>query len=142
LTAPRIVVDPGSGVAPWRQVRDQLAHLVRTGALPVGTRLPPIRQLAGDLGLAAGTVARVYRELETAGVLSTARRAGTVVAAVPEAPVPQADPLAELAADYATRAAALGADAETAAAAVHAAWPAPADVPDQPPGVSSSWHDH
>jgi len=116
---------------------------VRTGALPVGTRLPPIRQLAGDLGLAAGTVARVYRELETAGVLSTARRAGTVVAAVPEAPsASQAHPLAELAADYATRAAALGADAETAAAAVHAAWPAPADVPDQPPGVSSSWHDH
>jgi GntR family transcriptional regulator len=140
LTAPRIVVDPGSGVAPWRQVRDQLAHLVRTGALPVGTRLPPIRQLAGDLGLAAGTVARVYRELETAGVLSTARRAGTVVAAVPEAPpTGRANPLAELAADYAARAAALGADADTAAAAVHAAWPT--DVPDQPPGVSSSWHD-
>ncbi|MGH3880108.1 MAG: GntR family transcriptional regulator, partial [Actinophytocola sp.] len=77
MTAPRVVVDPDSGVAPWRQVRDQLTHLVRTGALPVGSRLPAIRQLAGDLGLAAGTVARVYRELEAAGVLRTARRAGT-----------------------------------------------------------------
>jgi DNA-binding transcriptional regulator YhcF (GntR family) len=145
VTAPRIVVDPGSGVAPWRQVRDQLVHLVRAGALPVGSRLPAIRQLAGDLGLAAGTVARVYRELETAGVLHTARRAGTVVAAVPAEPVAEqaADPLADLAADYAARAAALGADPRAAADAVLAAWPVdvPVDVPDQPPVPGPPWHD-
>lgn len=122
MTAPRLVVDPDSGVAPWRQVRDQLVRLVRVGTLPVGSRLPAIRQLAGDLGLAAGTVARVYRELETAGVLHTARRAGTVVAAVPAGPV--GDPLAELAADFAARAAALGADPQTAVDAVLAAWSA------------------
>ena len=145
MSAPRIVVDPGSGVAPWRQVRDQLVRLVRTGALPVGSRLPAIRQLAGDLGLAAGTVAGVYRELEAAGVLHTARRAGTVVAAVPEAPAAEAhaDPLAGLAADDAGRAAALGADPRTAADAVLAAWPAdaPVDVRDQPPAPGPSWHD-
>ena len=118
MTAPRIVVDPDSGVAPFRQVRDQLVHLVRTGALPVGTRLPTIRQLARDLGLAAGTVARVYRELEVEGVLHTARRAGTVVMAAPAG-----NPLADYAAEYAARAAALGADPETAAAAVLSAWP-------------------
>lgn len=121
MTAPRIVVDPDSGVAPFRQIRDQLVHLVRTGALPVGTRLPAIRQLAGDLGLAAGTVARVYRELEADGVLRTARRAGTVVAAMPAGPA--ADPLAALATEYARRAVALGADRETATAAVLSAWP-------------------
>jgi GntR family transcriptional regulator len=82
VTAPRIAVDPDNGVAPWRQVRDQLLHLVRVGALPVGARLPTIRQLAGDLGLAAGTIARVYRELESVGVLRTARRQGTAAAAV------------------------------------------------------------
>ncbi|HEX2132026.1 MAG TPA: GntR family transcriptional regulator [Actinophytocola sp.] len=129
--APRIVVDPDSGVAPFRQVRDQLVHLVRTGALPVGARLPAIRQLAGDLGLAAGTVARVYRELEADGVLRTARRAGTVVAAVPAGPV---DPLAEAAAEYAARAAALGVDAHSAAAAVFSAWPV---QPEDPAPVSA-----
>jgi GntR family transcriptional regulator len=123
VTTPRVVVDPDSGVAPWRQVRDQLLHLVRTGVLPVGARLPTIRQLAGDLGLAAGTVARVYRELEAAGVLHTARRQGTVVAAVPTVePVPRNDALAEAAAWYAARAAELGVDPDTAVAAVHAAW--------------------
>lgn len=121
MTAPRVVVDPDSGVAPWRQVRDQLLHLVRTGSLPVGSRLPTIRQLAGDLGLAAGTIARVYRELEAAGVLHTARRQGTVVASVPAV---QNTALAEAAAWYAARAVELGVDPNTAAAAVHAAWPA------------------
>ncbi len=123
MTAPRIVVDPDSGVAPWRQVRDQLVHLVQSGALPVGSRLPAIRQLAGDLGLAAGTVARVYRELEVDGVLRTARRRGTVVAA---APADRTDPhreLAAAAAEYADRAVALGADRQAAAAALFAAWP-------------------
>lgn len=123
MTTPRVVVDPDSGVAPWRQVRDQLLHLVRTGVLPVGARLPTIRQLAGDLGLAAGTIARVYRELEAAGVLRTARRQGTVVAAVPAVePVPQNNALAEAAAWYAARAAELGVDPDTAVAAVYAAW--------------------
>jgi len=118
--APRLVVDLDSGVPPWRQVRDQLLGLIAAGHLTVGAQLPTIRQLATDLGLAAGTVARAYRELETAGVLHTARRRGTLVAAIPAAQSQTA--LATLAADYATRARALGADLDTALAACRAAY--------------------
>jgi len=106
--APRLVVDLTSGVAPWRQVRDQLGALIAAGQLPVGTRLPAIRQLAGDLGLAAGTVARAYRELEADGVLHTARRRGTVVV-VPPAGL-AADRVHALTVEYVTRMRALGVD--------------------------------
>jgi len=88
----RLVVDLASGVAPWRQIRDQLVRLIVDRTLPVGSRLPPIRQVATDLGLAPGTVARAYRELEANGVVRTARRRGTVVVAVPVAPSAAADP--------------------------------------------------
>ena len=114
----RIGVDPDSGVAPWRQVRDQLVHLIRAGELPVGALLPPIRQLARDLGLSVGTVARGYRELEAAGVLRTARRKGTVVAAVPSGAAGAAIALAEAAAEYVASAKALGVDPHDAVQAV------------------------
>ncbi|WP_354002845.1 GntR family transcriptional regulator [Microbacterium elymi] len=52
---------------------------VATGELAPGERLPTVRRLAEDLGLAAGTVARAYRELETSGVIETRGRAGTFV---------------------------------------------------------------
>lgn len=111
-----IVLDPDSGVPPWRQIRDQIIHLVRTGRLPTGTPLPAIRQLAGDLGLSAGTVARVYRELESMGVVKTARRNGTVVAEAPERDA--AAELAEAARAYVAVAKELGLDAQQAAEAV------------------------
>ncbi|WP_432995293.1 GntR family transcriptional regulator [Dactylosporangium sp. CA-233914] len=54
---------------PYEQLRRQLIELVRFGVLAPGDRLPPLRQLAADLGLAVGTVARTYRELEMAGIV-------------------------------------------------------------------------
>jgi GntR family transcriptional regulator len=75
----KIIVDADSGLAPWRQVHDQIARAIAVGALAEGTRLPPIRQLARDLGLAAGTVARAYRVLEDTGFVATARARGTTV---------------------------------------------------------------
>ena len=117
MSAPRIVVDIENGVAPWRQVRDQLVLLISGGVLPVGTRLPTIRQLAADLGLAAGTVARAYRELETENVLTTGRRQGTVVAALPSrAP----DPLTAAAAEFVAVARSLGVSEGEALDAVRA----------------------
>lgn len=53
---------------------------VRDGRLAPGSRLPTVRELAVELGLAPNTVARAYRELETAGILETRGRQGTFVA--------------------------------------------------------------
>jgi GntR family transcriptional regulator len=113
--APRIVVDTGNGVPPWRQVRDQITTFVEHGKLPIGSRLPTIRQLAGDLGLAPGTVARAYKELEADGILQTARRHGTVVAAAPKG---TQDPLRKAAQEYVDTAQVLGVDAREATAMV------------------------
>ena len=74
-------IDHDSAVPPYEQVRLRIADLAAGGALPAGTKLPPVRQLATTLGLAANTVARAYRELEQAGLVETRGRAGTVVTA-------------------------------------------------------------
>jgi DNA-binding transcriptional regulator YhcF (GntR family) len=74
-------IDPGSPVPPFEQVRVQFAERIGDGTLVVGTRLPTVRKLADDLGLAVNTVARAYRELEAAGLVETRGRAGTVVSA-------------------------------------------------------------
>jgi DNA-binding transcriptional regulator YhcF (GntR family) len=74
-----IVVDPASPVPPTEQIRSQIAALIRAGELSADARLPTVRQLAGDLGVANGTVARAYRELESAGLVRTGRAAGTRV---------------------------------------------------------------
>ena len=74
-----IEIDDDSPVPPYEQIRSQIATMVATGVLPVGHRLPPIRQLAADLELSNGTVARAYRELERDGWVQTNGRKGTLV---------------------------------------------------------------
>lgn len=76
-------IDTNSPIPPYRQLVDQVLRLVSSARLPVGQRLPTVRQLAGDLGLANGTVARAYRLLEEAGVVETRGRRGTFVAQQP-----------------------------------------------------------
>jgi len=80
VSAPRIEVDLASGVPVYEQLRTQVVAHVAAGRLRPGDRLPTIRALATDLGVAPGTVARAFRELELAGVVVTRRRTGTVVA--------------------------------------------------------------
>ncbi|MCQ1946952.1 MULTISPECIES: GntR family transcriptional regulator [unclassified Arthrobacter] len=74
-------IDASSSVPPYEQLRLQILDAVNEGRLAIGTRLPPVRALAGHLGLAVNTVAKAYRELEQAQVVTTRSRAGTVVAA-------------------------------------------------------------
>ncbi|MFG1839069.1 GntR family transcriptional regulator [Micromonospora sp. NPDC049175] len=113
-----ISVDPDSSVPPYEQVRGQLAELIGDGRLPVGCRLPTVRQLAADLSLAVNTVARAYRELEAAGLLETRGRNGTFVAPGRDDAV---DRLQRTAAGYAAEAARLGVPPATALALVRAA---------------------
>ena len=72
-------VEPRSPVPPYEQIRAQVTTMIEAGVLPGGARLPAIRQLAADLGLAGGTVARAYRELEASGAIVTRGRHGTFV---------------------------------------------------------------
>ncbi|GAA1388826.1 GntR family transcriptional regulator [Catellatospora chokoriensis] len=122
---PTITIWPGP-VPPYEQIRAQVEALINGGLLAPGHRLPPIRQLAADLGLATGTVARAYQELESAGLVTTRRAAGTVVAArAPAPPTDRRGPLAQAAHGYTTTALTLGADLDEALAAIRAAWPSP-----------------
>ena len=74
-----ITVDHDSPTPPYEQVREQIRSRVDAGSLAPGTKLPTVRGLASDLGLAANTIARAYRELEGLGVIETRGRAGSVV---------------------------------------------------------------
>jgi DNA-binding transcriptional regulator YhcF (GntR family) len=75
----QIRLDPAASEPPYEQIRGQIAARVESGRLEPGTRLPSVRSLAEDLGIAANTVARAYRELEHSGVVTTRGRNGTVV---------------------------------------------------------------
>ena len=73
-------VDGRSSTPIFDQLRLGVIDAVRDGRLPSGARLPTVRELAGELGLAVNTVARAYRELETAGIVETRGRQGSFVA--------------------------------------------------------------
>lgn len=100
----KFTVDPSSAVPPFEQLRAQVLEAVRSGVLVTGAKLPTVRALADELGLAPNTVARAYRELESAGILETRGRFGTFVARTDPADAA----LATAAHTYATAAKALG----------------------------------
>ena len=98
-----ITIDTTAAEPPYEQVKAQISAQAASGKLAAGTRLPPVRQLAEELGLAANTVAKAYRELEQAGVIETRGRAGSFIRG------PGAEREARTAAAaYVARAAALG----------------------------------
>ena len=101
--------------APYEQIRAQISEQARSGALPVGYRLPTVRGLAESLGLAANTVAKAYRALETDGVIETRGRNGTLIAAAGSAAEREASLAAQL---YAEKVRRLGLTEGDAVAAV------------------------
>ncbi|MFM8573134.1 MAG: GntR family transcriptional regulator [Pirellula sp.] len=74
-----ITISLESAVPLHDQLVSELRGLIAQGKLKVGDELPPVRQLASDLGINLNTVARAYRDLTDAGLLASARGRGTVV---------------------------------------------------------------
>ena len=111
-----LVIDPDSGVAPYEQLRSQIVAAVRAGDLQPGARLPTVRRLADDLGIAPNTVARSYRELERDGLIATHGRNGSVITGGATY-----SPAADAAQAYARRAAELGLTRDAALELVRAA---------------------
>lgn len=112
------VIDARSATPPFEQLRVQVIDQVRHGQLVAGDKLPTVRRLAEDLGLAPNTVARAYRELERDDVIETRGRHGSFVAATGDATSKQ---LQLAAATYAERAKALGVPPNEALDTVRAA---------------------
>ena len=75
-----LVVDDTSESPPYRQIVEQIRAAIERGELQPEMPLSPVRQLAGDLGVAPNTVARAYAELQTEGWLVGDGRRGTRVA--------------------------------------------------------------
>lgn len=106
-------LDSSDPTPPYEQIRIKIAEQIEDGALEPGDRLPTVRQLAVDLGVATNTVARAFRELEQTGAIQTRGRAGTFVTG------DQAGRLAkEAAAAYLERARSLGLEVHEALALV------------------------
>ncbi|WP_338675642.1 GntR family transcriptional regulator [Streptomyces sp. SCSIO 30461] len=108
-----LVIEAGSA-APYEQLRAQISEQARSGALPVGYKLPTVRGLAEELGLAPNTVAKAYRALEGDGVIETRGRHGTFIAAAGAAAERHAAAAAQTYADEVRRLGLTRADAASA----------------------------
>lgn len=115
----QLAVDPADPRPPFEQLRIQIASRVSSGALPPGTRLPTVRALAAQLGLAVNTVARTYKELEADGVVVTEGRRGTSVTGTAAGGSAEA---ARAAAEYVATARRLGLGLEEATRLVAREW--------------------
>ncbi len=77
----RLFISPTDGVPIYMQIVQQVRRLVASGELESGEELPSIRSLADTLVINPNTVARAYRDLEAAGIVTSSRGLGTFVAA-------------------------------------------------------------
>lgn len=73
----RLIDEADGSMPPYEQIRRGIIDGIASGELLAGDKLPAIRAHAADQGLAVNTVARAYRELEEAGIVTTRRGAGT-----------------------------------------------------------------
>ncbi len=85
-----LTVDPASPVPLYEQLAACVRVAHEAGELREGDRLPPARQLAGDLDVNMHTVLRAYDVLRTEGLIELHRRRGAVVTASPGPALPPA----------------------------------------------------
>jgi GntR family transcriptional regulator len=74
-----ITVDERDKRPLYQQVVDEIKALIAGGELPEGCSLPPVRQVAADLGVNLNTIAHAYRELRKQGLVRIKHGAGAVV---------------------------------------------------------------
>jgi len=75
-----LTIDTNDARSIYQQVADGIKELIARGELPEGSALPPVRQLANDLGVNLNTIATAYRELQKEGLLTVKHGSGSVVA--------------------------------------------------------------
>ncbi|QMU97900.1 winged helix-turn-helix transcriptional regulator [Microbacterium esteraromaticum] len=107
------------GAPPAEQVYGQLRGLITSGQLAADERLPSVRRLASDLGIAAGTVAKAYRHLESDGLVVSRTGAGTRVS---RSATPVSQNVARAARALASAARREGLSAEDAVRILRAVW--------------------
>ncbi len=119
-----MIITLTGSAAPAEQIRDQIRGLIAAGRLGAAERLPSVRQLAKDLGVAPGTVAKAYKTLEAEGFISTRTGGGTRVSATtlatPRAVVDAARAFADVSIHSQI-------DVEEATRLLHAIWPPPSN---------------
>ena len=75
-----ITIDEADRRPVYRQIADEIKTLIARGELQEGVALPPVRQVAGDLGVNLNTIAAAYRELQKEGLVRVRHGAGAFVA--------------------------------------------------------------
>ena len=104
-------LDFRSGLPIYAQIVEQIRHMLAGGELKSGDQLPTVRQLATDLRVNFNTIARAYRLLDEAGLISTQQGRGTYIWETPTPETTQKlrrQELEELTRHYLSEAAALG----------------------------------
>jgi GntR family transcriptional regulator len=117
-------IDPAAAAPIWRQIEDGMRRLVASGALPVGSAVPSVRELARELRVNPATVSKAYQGLTADGALEVRRGEGTFVAArSAEAMAAERKRLlVEGAESFVETARSMGVSKSEARAAVTAAW--------------------
>ncbi len=117
-------IDPAAAAPIWRQIEDGMRRLVASGALPVGSAVPSVRELARELRINPATVSKAYQRLAGDGALEVRRGEGTFVAQRSAGAL--ADERERLLADgaskYVEAARAMGVTKPDVIAAISAAW--------------------